>query len=207
MAISTYSELQSAVANWAHRSASSAGSNAETISSIVQNCIVLAEEKFNRRLRTRFQEVALSSTAIDASYQVAIPANTVALKAIWRVSGTEKITLFPKTLEYVVSRHVNAAEAVYYAWEGSYWRFDGVGTVAGVLYRDVPALSDSNTTNWLLTSHPGLYLHAALAEFSVYTVDDQAAAKYTALADQRIAELNTVAHRDGHTGPLMMRAA
>lgn len=36
----------------------------------------------------------------------------------------------------------------------------------------VPSLSDSASTNWLLTREPGLYLYGALIEASPYLADD-----------------------------------
>jgi hypothetical protein len=44
----------------------------------------------------------------------------------------------------------------------------------------VPALSDSATTNWLLTREPGLYLYGALIEASPYLMDDARALIWSA---------------------------
>ena len=69
MAISTYTELQTAVADWLHRT---------DMTSVIQDCVALAEERFNRRLRTRQQETALKEKkiAVDA----AAKADELALK-------------------------------------------------------------------------------------------------------------------------------
>jgi hypothetical protein len=39
-------------------------------------------------------------------------------------------------------------------------------------WQAIPALSASNTTNWMLTAHPGLYLYATLVEASPYLRDN-----------------------------------
>lgn len=196
MAISTYSELQTAVANWLHR---------DDLTTVIPDFVTLAEDRLNRRLRTRFQESALTATAIDASYLVAIPANTLAVKSLWRVAGGMNYTLQAKTLEDVVYRQ-QGLEATCYAWEGATWRFDGTGTVAGVLYRTLPPLA-SNSTNWLLTAHPGLYLYATLAEAANYVQDVENEGKWRAAAEGLIAELNRTAQNDSFSGPLTVRAA
>jgi hypothetical protein len=40
-------------------------------------------------------------------------------------------------------------------------------------YAKIPALSDSNTTNWLLTESPDLYLYGALAQTAPYLKEDE----------------------------------
>ncbi len=196
MAISTYSELQAAVADWLHRN---------DLTSVIPDFVTLAEERFNRRLRTRYQETALSATAIDASYEIAIPTNTLAVKHLWRSAGGLNYPLQAKTLEHVVNRQVGN-EATSYAWQDDSWLFDGTGTVSGVLYRTIPPLA-SNSTNWLLTSHPSLYLFATLAEAANYIRDPEAEAQWRARAEGQIQELNRTAQNDSFSGPLQVRAA
>lgn len=204
MAITTYSELVTALTtSWPHR--------ADLGSANAIEFIALAEAKFNRRLRTRFQELALSETAIDASYQISIPSNVVAIKRIWR-TDEPKTPLMPVTLDAIIDaqgtlRYGYTTLALHYAWESDKWRFDGTGNVAGVLYRNIPALvSVTNPTNWLLTSHPDLYLYAGLAEAYIYLNDQPRAAMYEAKRDALIQELNRADNRDSFSGPLMVRA-
>lgn len=192
MAISTYTELKSAVADWLHRS---------DLTSVIPDFITLAEERFNRKLRTRFQETSLASTGIS-NYQISIPANTVAVKQLWRVDGSDKLTLQAVDLEYVLGQQNGSATC--YAWEGSTWQFDGTGNVAGVLYRNIPDLA-SNSTNWLLTSHPSLYLYATLAEAAAYTREPESEAMWRARAEGLMSELNRTAQADAFSGPLTIR--
>lgn len=196
MAITTYSELQTAVSDWAHRS---------DITATIQDCIALAESRFNMRLRTKEQEVALTSTAINSSYQVSIPANTLAVKRMWR-TGTPVTPLQPLALESVLQQQANRNLAGYYAMGASELTFDGTGTVAGVLYRTIPALSSTATTNWLLTSHPRLYLYATLAEVARWTRDAEMFAQFDGQTDALISELHRVEQRDEYAGPLTIRS-
>ena len=51
------------------------------------------------------------------------------------------------------------------------------------------ALSDSATTNWLLTDHPDIYMYSALVESAPYLKDDERVPVWKAERDERIAEL------------------
>lgn len=59
-------------------------------------------------------------------------------------------------------------------------------------HKGVPALSDSATTNWLLTREPGAYLYGALIEASPYVADDARtvlwATQYKAIIDRMLGE-------------------
>lgn len=195
MAIGTYTELQAAVASWVHRS---------DLTSVIQDCIALAEERFNRQLRTRHQETALADTAIDASYQIAIPADTVAVKRLWRVDGSLQYELQVETLGFVEARQGYGGLAASYSWGASNWDFDGTGTVGGTLIRNIPPLS-SNSTNWLLTGHPSAYLYATLAEVMGHARDTEGLALWDGRADGKIAEINRIENRNAQSGPLRVR--
>jgi hypothetical protein len=194
MALSTYTDLQASVASWLHRT---------DLTSVIVDCILLAEEKFNRKLRTRHQEMTLADTAIS-SYRITIPDYTVAVKQLWLVDGAQKYDLSVSTLEGVVSRQSAGAEAGLYTLGASVIEFDGTGTVGGVLYRTIPDVA-TNETNWLLTAHPSVYLYSALEEAATYMRDDQAMAMWGAKAEMKIAEVNRMAARDAASGPARVR--
>ena len=201
MAISTYAELTTAITTgWPHRSDLSGQSD---------NVIALAEAKFNRRLRSKHQETALSETAIDASYQVAIPSNVLAVKRMWRTDDP-KTPLMPVTLDFIIEQQGSTSYgysnlALHYCVEDAKFRFDGTGNVSGILYRSIPALSGSTTTNWLLTAHPDLYLYECMSQMNYYALNLPRAQMFEAKSDALIAELNRSEKRDEFSGPLMVR--
>ena len=74
-------------------------------------------------------------------------------------------------------------------------------------YGKIPSLSDGQTTNWLLTSSPDLYMAASLTEAYAYLFDPESATLWNAKASQIIASMNTEADRAEYSGsPLKMRA-
>jgi len=46
------------------------------------------------------------------------------------------------------------------------------GTYKLSYYQEIPALSGSNTSNWLLAHHPDIYLYTALMHAAPYMADD-----------------------------------
>ena len=60
-----------------------------------------------------------------------------------------------------------------------------------VYYARVPTLSVSNTTNWLLTEAPDVYLYGALVHSAPYLKDDARIQVWEALLAQGINNLNT----------------
>lgn len=181
MAINTYATLKAAIAAWDKRT---------DLSALVADFITLAETKINRRLRVSQMEATLAPTTITNGV-IARPAGLVGFKVLTNTDN-QKTPVEQKSLEFVLNSRSDNAIPLYYAWEGDNLRFntDG-GTVSGIYYTAIPALSDGNTTNWLLSSSPDLYLKACLAESFYYQMDDQRGTFYETRADQLIDEINT----------------
>lgn len=183
MSIGTYSELQTAIANWRARG---------DLSSKLADFITLAEAKINRRLRTVNQETAIASTAIASDYTAARPADCLEVKALWCVTDPER-SILPATLGKVIEFQADGAIPTLVAWSGSDFVFNGNGSnYQGIYYAKVPALSGSATTNWLLTASPDVYLMAGIEQACIYLRDSEGAMLYGGKADALIEELNSV---------------
>jgi hypothetical protein len=197
MSITTYSELKTALTNWTHRPDSD---------DRLSEFITLAEARINRGLRVRQMEEEFPSTAIS-SYLVTRPTDAVAFKALW--SDTNRTpAVEQKSLEFVMSHSSDGAIPQYYAWKTDSLRFNtSSGTVAGVYYQAIPALSASAPTNWLLTLAPDLYLKAAMTEAYQYALDPLSI-EYEARTLALIEELNTRDSKDRFSGnSLVVRTA
>jgi len=185
MAITNYSELQTAVSNWLARSSLTTAQVSEFIS--------LAESLFKRAplprtspnmggvrgnktrtsgaltantnslsLPTDFGEMdAFSLTADPETPLVFVSPEQV---RDYRRSGTGKPRYF--SISDVVEFDVTPDSA--YAYNLSYWP-------------TIPALSDSNTTNWLLTKYPDVYLAGSMLWANRYLMDSD---EFTAWATQ-----------------------
>jgi hypothetical protein len=193
MALSTYSELQTSVAAWLSRS---------DLTALIPDFIRLAEERLNRALRVRQMEVALAETAV-ADGVIAVPADTCGVKALWIV-GHETAPLASATFDFIKTRGSEGVPANY-AWQGDSFHFDGAGSVAGVLYTKIPALSDAATTNWLLTAHPSAYLFGTLAEAFSYARNQAERDRWDGRFQQAVNDIGGADMRDRFSGPLTVR--
>lgn len=192
MALDTYAALQSSVVSWSNRS---------DLAALIPDFIQIAEERMNRALRVRQMEVALAPTDI-ADGIIAVPADTVCVKSLWIV-GRESEPLSPATFDTIVSRGADGTPA-YYAWQGDSFHFDGVGTVAGVLYTKIPALSDSAPSNWLLAASPSAYLSGALCEAFNYLRNQTERDRWDGRFQQALNDISGADMRDRFGGPLTL---
>lgn len=182
MAITTYSELQQAVQDWINRG---------DMSSVVTSWIANAESRLNRRIRCRSMETTAALT-LNSAGEATIPTDFLEEKTLLVSSSPEA---WP---EYVES---DSAEFLfkYRPYAGTqYWSIIGTtvkvkpayeGAATLYYFQKIPALSVSNTTNWLLTKAPDVYVYAAALEGAIYLRDEAAAANYTELMVSAVEEL------------------
>lgn len=159
MAITNYSELQTSVTNWLSRT------NDTNLQALYPDFITLAEAKFNRALRTRNQEA--SSTITPANGVCALPTDFLSIRRLY-INTDDKLELeYLPPEQFYVKYPAGESGSKYYTIEGSNILLaDKTATTDLIVlyHQKIPALTVSNTTNWLLTSHPDLYLYATLAE-------------------------------------------
>ncbi len=168
MAITTYAELKSAVADWLNR---------DDLTSTISDFITLAEAQFNRTVRHRKMVARLTSTVADAYTNV--PADW--LQTIRFQLNTNPVTplLFVTPEQALEESMVYSAgqQPLFYTVVGQQFQVvpapDASYSSELLYYAKIPALSDSNTTNWLLTESPDLYLYGALIQSAPYLKEDE----------------------------------
>lgn len=181
MAISTFAELKTAISNWTDRS---------DLSSRLAEFIALFEAQVNRRLMVRPQTT--SSTITMSSGSGSLPSDYLEWKRVtW--NGTVTRELDYVTPSFLKSYNASAAsgDPSYFTIEGSTIRVAPLSdTSLDLLYsQKVPALSDSATTNWLLTSHPDAYLFGSLTMCATFTSDAENGRAWNALTQGILGEL------------------
>ena len=159
MALSNYSELQSSVANWLNRS--------DLTTEITGDFIVLTEKDFNSKLRIRKMVESDSSFSINAE-TVALPSGFLQVRDLFILSGGTKYALTymtPPQMDQIKGSSTSGMP-VAYTIIGDNFRFAPTPdtTYTGTLnyFKSFDALSDSNTTNYILTNHPSIYLYGSL---------------------------------------------
>jgi hypothetical protein len=187
-----YSGLQTAVLNWSARS--DAATTAE-----VPNFISFATDTFNHGipsrdvapLRVREMETLAPLTMTDGVGT--LPDDYLQYKT------ARSMASFPRPLSYATDSFTNGAYADGAAGLSTTFSITGstiyVFPTSGVdvnlvYYAKIPALSDSNTSNWLLAKMPMLYLHASLMHLAMFTRDDGLLARSQAIVTATIDGLN-----------------
>lgn len=167
MAISTYSEVKTAVANWLNRS---------DLTTYIPDFVTFAEVRIYRELKVRQMETALSSAI--SSGTIAVPSGFTSLKYAY-VDGSPTRRLEPATPQQIYEQYpTRSADAKprHIAREGATFIFgpypDSGYTIKGIYYKKLDALSDSNTTNWLTSDAPDLLVFAALCEAEPFIKND-----------------------------------
>lgn len=188
MPIGTYSELQTAISGWLHRS---------DLATKAPDFIALAESRLNRLLRLRTMESNEAMTASAGSRSVALPAGFIDPLALWLelASGRSELRFYhPSVLPVTTSTGVPTCWTV----DGANLAFERpVDQAYSLTLRMLKAfsLSDAQPTNWLLTNHPDLYLYGALIESAPYIRDDARIALWQERFDRAFAEVQAKEHR------------
>jgi hypothetical protein len=199
MAITTYSELLSGIENWLDHTLFTAR---------LPELIALFEAAANRRLRVRQMET--TATLTPSSGEASVPSDYLALRRVtWTGSPRAE-------LDYVHPSWLHAA-----------WSTDEVGTpraftIEGstltvrpaddtdlefVYFQKIPALSVSNTSNWLLAAHPDLYLFGSLVEAEMLGVNDERAVIWKARRDEIFSEIEKLSDRTRGAGAMRVMGA
>ena len=158
MALSTYTELKSTIANWLNRS--------DLTSEIAEDFIVLAEADFNSKLRIR-QMHSQTTITIDSETE-STPTGFLQARDFYILSNNDKYALnylSPAQMDSIKGTSMSGLP-VAYTILGSTFRFTPrpADSYSGILnfYKKFDALSVSNPSNYILTDHPAIYLYGSL---------------------------------------------
>jgi hypothetical protein len=169
MALDTFAGLKATIADYLNR---------DDLTSVIPSFITIAEAKFNRKLRVR-QMITRAEGQIESAF-FAYPADWLQAKEFQL--NTNPITRLKFVTEAYgdelkSNSYVSTGQPVYYTITGTQLEFiptpDSTYSAELTYYAKIPALSDSNTSNWLLTYAPDLYLYGALMEAAPYLKDDE----------------------------------
>jgi hypothetical protein len=158
MALNTYSALKTSIANWLNRS--------DLTSEISGDFIVLAEKDFNSKLRIR-KMITQATITVDAETE-ALPSGFLQVRDFYILNGGTKYALkfiTPAQMDQIKGSSMTGQPSTYTIL-GDNFRFSPVSdsTYTAYLnyYKEFDPLSDSNTTNYILTNHPAIYLYGSL---------------------------------------------
>ena len=196
MAISTYSELQTAVANWLDR---------DDLSARIPEFISLAEARFNRLLRLRSMESKQTASTVGGQRNYNLPASYIQMRN-FQLNTSPLTTLSyvtPEIYDRVWGGSTGGIPKFYtiVADEISLGPIPGsVLTMEMLFYRRFDNLSASTTTNWLLTYAPDIYLYASMLEAEPFIMNDERVPLWATALERAITDMQEQDNKDRHSG-------
>jgi hypothetical protein len=197
MAISNYSELQTAVANWLDR---------DDLAARIPEFITLCEARFNRTLRIRAMETLdISVDTVGGTSTVALPTGYVQMRDISLI--TSPIT----QLQYLTPEIMNRLNAGSLTGKPETYTIiannilfgptpDDAYDISMLYYKTFDALTDAAPTNWVITNAPDVYLYGALLEAEPFLMNDQRVQLWATALTQSITTLQEQDNKDRHSG-------
>lgn len=192
MAISTYTELQTAVENWLDRS---------DLDSRIPEFIALAEDTINKRLRIRAMETRATTTV--AEEYIALPSDFLEMRN-FQLNTSPKQTLRLVTPEYIDT-----------FWAGSTTGQPKVFTFVGGEIQVAPSPGGSYTaemdyyakwdiasdsTNWLLTNAPSVYLYGSLLQAEPFLKNDKRIPVWESRFEKALMDVEVADRRERWSG-------
>ena len=213
MAINTYATLQTAVANWLDRS---------DLTDRIPEFIALAEARMNRVLRLAIM-LNVDQTTLGGAAALVAGTRDYALPSGYLQMLDFHLRTSPiTTLSYLTPENMNRM------WAGSqggrpvaYTIFSDnasgtpiksvrLGPSPGsaydysiTFYKKIDALSDSNTTEQMLTNNPDVYLYGALLEAEPFLMNDQRVQLWATAFQEALRALQEQDNKDRHSGSAM----
>ena len=202
MALNTFAGLKATIADYLNR---------DDLTAIIPSFITIAEAKFNRKLRVR-QMITRAEGQIETAF-FAYPADWLEAKEFQL--NTNPITRLQFVTEaqgdeLKATRYTTVGTPVYYTITGSQLEFiptpDTTYSAELTYYAKIPALSDSNTSNWLLAYAPDLYLYGALLEAAPYLKDDERLAVWSQMYINSLGDIEVADQRASVSSTPLVRA-
>ena len=196
MAISNYSELKSAIADWLDRT---------DLTDSISDFITLAEARHKRDFKLRRMETRVTANTIADTEYYTLPDQYVAMRNI-------QLNTDPKTsLEYLTPEQMDRIYAG--SMKGKPRAYSIIGNdiqlrpipdsayeIEILYFKHFAALSDSAPTNEMLTNHPDAYLYGALVEAEPYLQNDKRLQTWSSLYDRAKQDIISSNERDRHSG-------
>jgi hypothetical protein len=194
MSITDFSSLQSAIGDFLNRS---------DLTSVLPTFIQMCEADVNRRLRHWQMEVKDTIT-VDAQFEDLPTGWRETIRCDVQGGPRLKLVAHPEMQAMRAETEDTSGEPRFYAFVAGQMEFfptpDGSYTINHVYFKEITALDESNTTNWLLTNYPDVYLYGSLAHTAPYLVEDARLPVWESLYEKAMQGAKSESDRARHSG-------
>ena len=202
MAISTYAELKTAIADFLAR---------DDLTNEIDTFIDLAESRISRELETRSQDTRTTLTTTADNAYVSLPSDMRTIRNV-KIMNNPRITLRFLSPLQVKKEYATAATGcpkVYSVIGENLFLApipDSTYNIELTYKGSVSSLSDSNTSNTILTRYPDLYLYTSLFHAYTFLLDEQRATQYEALIQTMLQQIKVDDEKGSYGVGLEMRS-
>jgi hypothetical protein len=199
MTITSYATLQSEIASWLNR---------DDLTAIIPTFIQFVESDVNSRLR--HQKMVVRAQATSDQEFVQLPADWLEAINIHIIDGAQPLRFVTLDEADRINKQQIVTEPSFYSIMDDALEIipapaDDID-IEMIYYGKVTALSDQNTSNWLLVKAPDLYLYGSLVHASPYLLDDQRVGLFANMYNSRLEALALESDKAVHSGgPLVAR--
>ena len=198
MAITNYSTLQTTIADFLNR---------DDLTSVIPTFIQLAEAQLNREIRHYKMEQRANGQQSAGDQWMQIPNDwleTIRLHII--AQGTSAVTLTSRAAMADIrakNEDVSTKTPYYYCHSDS--QFELYPTPSEdmefelLYYQKIPDLA-TNSTNWLLTDAPDVYLYGALLHSAPYLAEDARVAVWAQMYSAAVQNVNSASEQARYSG-------
>lgn len=202
MAYTSYSDLQTSVANYLGRS---------DLSAVIPDFIRFAETRLARELRTRKMLKSATSSMTAGDARVALPTDFLEVRDLYTQGNPRMPVTYMSPSGF--TRDARADESglpVFYTVLSAEFQFAPIPDTAYVLeilyYAQPPVLSSTNSSNVFLANYPDALLYGALLEAEPYLINDARSQTWATLYDRAIKNIQDSDQNSEYSGiPLQMR--
>lgn len=192
-----YTELKTNIADWLHRT---------DLTTKIDTFIDLFEARVNRNLRV--PEMEKRATATPTTEYVALPTDFLELRNI-QINGTTTTLLEYASPQKIDAMGLTTGTSRYYSLVGNEFQLNpsAAGSTVEIAYwGKITPLDSTNTTNFLIESHPDYYLMGCIYEALVYSIDDRRNEVAQIVAEKEAAIIRKGKKKQYGAGPLVVSA-
>jgi hypothetical protein len=180
--VTTYSGLLATVGDWLNRS---------DLDTKIPDFITLLEARLNRILRVPEME---DVTTLVAATTVALPTDFLEARELYLDTDPRQHlqAVSPSTLRSTYAWTTTGRPSAYAIEDGAIVLGpspDSAYNMPLTYYKKIPALSSSAETNWLIVSHPDIYLWGTLVMAEAFIWNDPRVPMWKAAWDEALGEL------------------
>lgn len=199
MTITTYATLQSEIASWLNR---------DDLSSIIPTFIQFVESDVNSRLR--HQKMVIRAQATSNQEYVQLPGDWLEAINIHIIDGAQPLSYVTlNEADRINKQQIVTQPSFYSIMDNALEIIPAPASnidIEMIYYGKIPALSNQNTSNWLLVKAPDLYLYGSLVHAAPYLLDDQRVGLFANMYNSRLEALALESDKAVHSGgPLVAR--